>query len=1003
MQSSQQAVEACLSAEARAMSYQSESDVTTWMSGFMRSAQGSGHEGLWVALLATGCLGQEALLTAHPARAVTANAFVALSQDILQVALQALQAAAAGGQPPLLRAATRGLRCLLAAGTALRYIHQLQPGIFPALMGCMAVDAGAVCSFLVDALTPLAAEREGGGVAGVLSFSSSTSTAHVHGLPTAPASLEDRLASASCVGSMVSPFVAAASAVQPGTDAEQAFYNAASGLARAGVQSSAAALQAAQSKPGGGAPSSSAAVGGGGPSSPQDAHWLSHASSDSAGGTLMQILSNGCRAGDLRCRALSFEAWAQVAALPLEGCGSLLRQSALWASLLQATLDGVKLPSEFSSWDECEMDEDEFERFREQDAVELFGALCMRLGCAEVLAAAVQQVTSQAQVAQQWIQVEAALFLVRAVHLQVKGSLRHAAKTGGGPGAQGGATQLHSVLQSLFSQLSARPAAVTAHSACISAACKCLFYYSGWLAQHGELLSSSATLAMDSLGVPLAAEAAASALLALTSRASKLFAKGDSIRRLAQGVGTCLVAGAPVAAASNLVSAIMRVLTQVPPVESSAILRQLLAEFSSRVSSGLAELAAGASGDAAQQAAGSCEAGLTLLAEATRFSGGLKASDEANPLLVAAEATMAVCAQVLPAAAGTHACAPASVHSAACAALAALLTAEQGRYTERLEAILTMAVHAYRQHALPEAAGLVNTCIEYFGEGSVAAGGGASAVIAASRPALDAMLQAAVQGILQQALSSPSEKQLSVAVYELGWGCMMRHPSALLQQQDTAAALYARAAAALQAGPGQQRSLRSSLSFVSRFVAPLEAWQRAGSSTAMLQALQASRGTVDAVVDAHGRSMLQGLLHVILHQAHGASVIDPAAEALFQHLTAYHSACAQLVQALLQDAGGAGGLPLPPTPLWSTVKAGIAQVLVSFATPEIAAESPSGAMAFLAETPLDRYKHAVGVVSTVAAGAAGSDALEQLQLPGTKGGAAGSSSPQVPRGAISFM
>lgn len=999
LQQAQRAVEACLSAEARAISYHSESDVTTWLSGFLGASSGAGAQGVLLALSAAGCLGHEALLTAHPARAVTANSFVALAQDVLRSISQALQLAAAAECPHstavlLLRAATRCLRCLLAAGTVVRYVHQLLPSTFPALLRCMHVDAGAVCSFIVDALTPLAASREGGMV-GTLSFSSDTPTTS-YGIPHGPASSEDKLASAACVASIVSPFTQAASAIQSGTDAEQAYFNAASSLTQAGVQS---ALQALQ-PPSVSSPMGGGAAGAGAAHASSEALWLSHCTSASAGAALLQVLKQGCHSSELRCRALSYEAWGAVAALPAAASGDLLSNTQLWAPVLQAAVNGVCLPAGFTTWEACEVDEDEFERFREQDAVELLGALCGRLGCAQVLAAAVQQVTERASHADKWLEVEAALFVVRAVHLQAKQCLRAAAKAAAGqPSAAG---HLHAVLETLFAHLTARPAAVTAHSACIAAACRCLVYYSGWLAQHGELLAAAASLAMDSLGVPLAAEAAAAALLALSSRASKLFAKGDTVRRLALGVGTCLRSGAPVPAASSVVSAIMRVLAQVPPMEASDTLRQLLAEFSSQVGASMDTMGAATSADSVSQAASSCEAGLTLLAEATRFAGGLKADVTANPLAVAADAVITVCAKVLPAATGGGAGnVPASVYSSACSALAALLTAEQGRHLERLESILGMAVHVYRAHSLPEAAALVNSCIEYFGEGSVAAGT-ESAVSASARESVDALLQSAVGGILQHALTGSAEQQLPVAVYELGWGCMMRHPAALLTQQELAAAMYARAASALQSGPGQQRGLRSSLSFVSRFVAPYEAWQRAGCKPGVLHALVASRGTVDAVVNAHGGAMMQGLLHVILHNAQGASVMDPAAEALFQHLTAYHDACSALLGALLRDAGSQGGLPLPATPLWGSVKTAVAQVLTSFATPQVAAQAPSGAMAFLAETPLDRYKHAVGVVASVAAGATGADALEQLQLGGTKP-APDSSTVQIPRGAISFM
>ena len=986
------------------MSYQSESDVSTWLSGFLRAASGDSAEGLHTALQAAGCLGHEALLTAHPARAVTATVFVALAQDVLQAVTQGLRLAAAAAHgtaagAQLLKAATRCLRCLLAAGTALRYVHQLMPSTLQLLLACMQVDTPVVCAFLVEALGPLAVG--GWDAAGTLSFTSGDKTAPAYGVPHAAASAQDKMASAACVHGIVTPFTQAASAVAAGSDAEQAYFSAACTLAQAGVHSARAAADSHQYTAG--SPGAAAVAGSThsahGPSAAQEACWLSHCTSGSGGAALLQVLKQGCVSPELRCKALCYEAWGEVAALPAAASGELLRHTQLWAPVLQAAVAGVCLPREFSTWDECEEDEDAFERFREQDAVELLGALCGRLGCAEVLAAAVQQVTSQAAQAEQWIQVEAALFVVRAVHLQAKQGLRAAAK--GGEGGVASAAQLHAVLETLFAHLSSRPAAVTAHSACIAAACKCLVYYSGWLAQHGELLASTSALAMDSLAVPQAAEAAAAALLALCSRAAKLFAKGDSVRQLALGVGTCLRAGSPVAAASNVVSAIMRVLAQVPPAEAAHTLRQLLGEFSSQVSSGLQQLRAASSGDAVVQATAGCEAGLALLAEATRFAGGLKEDASASPLAVAAEAVMGVCEMVLPSAsAGGADAVPVSVYSAACSCLAALLTAEQGRHVERLERILGMAVHVYRAHALPEAAALVNSCIEYFGEGSVATGSH-SAVPDASRGSVNALLQAAVGGVLQHALQQQTQ-QLPVAVYELGWGCMMRHPTALLAQPELAAAMYARAAAALQSGPGQQRSLRSSLSFVSRLVAPYDAWQRAGCKPAVLQALAVHRGTVDSIVDTHGRSMMQGLLHVILHNTQGASVLDPAAEALFQHLIAYHDACSQLLQSLLQAAGGAGGLPLPATPLWGSVKAAVAQVLTSFATPEVAAQAPSGAMAFLVETPLDRYKHAVGVVADVAAGATGGDALEQLQLSSSKAGEA-SSSPQVPRGVISFM
>ena len=123
--------------------------------------------------------------------------------------------------------------------------------------------------------------------------------------------------------------------------------------------------------------------------------------------------------GELRAADLTIDFWTALQDTPLAQRHEQLRVP-LYRELQQRIMAKCMLPPTFTSWaDEDDLDQDEFERFREQSACEVL-ATCLQLTHSEFIASVAHLVASESP---SWQAYELAFFVMRALHAELKTTL----------------------------------------------------------------------------------------------------------------------------------------------------------------------------------------------------------------------------------------------------------------------------------------------------------------------------------------------------------------------------------------------------------------------------------------------------------------------------------------------------------------------------------------------------------------------------------------------------
>uniref|UniRef100_A0A7S4B9K5 Transportin-3 n=1 Tax=Chrysotila carterae TaxID=13221 RepID=A0A7S4B9K5_CHRCT len=226
---------------------------------------------------------------------------------------------------------------------------------------------------------------------------------------------------------------------------------------------------------------------------------------------------------DLAIAELTVDFWCSIQDTPLEQRNEQLRQP-LYRNLYQMMIKQCTLPADFTTWEESdELQEEDFERFREQSAIEVLGT-CMQLLHSEFVAS-----LREGLGAPSWQQVEAAMFVVRGLHVDFKGVLSRGDEAGALPVAvaQEQKRDVQDLLGGIFGRLSEwrpegqpQPLVVTAVRLCGA--------YGKWLqAEKPNLLLGCLWLTLQATELPFVAKHAAESFRALCVHGRRLL--GDPV------------------------------------------------------------------------------------------------------------------------------------------------------------------------------------------------------------------------------------------------------------------------------------------------------------------------------------------------------------------------------------------------------------------------------------------------------------------------------------------
>ena len=126
-----------------------------------------------------------------------------------------------------------------------------------------------------------------------------------------------------------------------------------------------------------------------------------------------------CLGGEIRVAELTIDFWSGLQDTPLNMRHEQLR-APLFREVASRLMTRCKLPASFTSWAECdEVDEDEFERFREQSAQEVFSS-CLQLLHADFVTMLAAALDGDAPA---WQQFELVCYVTRCLHAELKTTL----------------------------------------------------------------------------------------------------------------------------------------------------------------------------------------------------------------------------------------------------------------------------------------------------------------------------------------------------------------------------------------------------------------------------------------------------------------------------------------------------------------------------------------------------------------------------------------------------
>lgn len=243
-----------------------------------------------------------------------------------------------------------------------------------------------------------------------------------------------------------------------------------------------------------------------------------------------------CLSGELRVAELSIDFWAGLQDTPLAMRHEQLR-APLFREVAARMMARCRLPASFTTWaDEDDLDEDEFERFREQSAQPVF-ASCLQLLHADFVTTLAAQLDGDSPA---WQSFELVCYVTRCVHAELKATL----SSGAEPSALSPALlaahkdAVHALLLKLLAPAANNGAAFDGQpAALLTAAVRLYGSFGKWLAQkQPALLEGCVHCVLKALLVEESGEHAAVAFRALCVHAQKHLGRVETVQAL---LGVC--------------------------------------------------------------------------------------------------------------------------------------------------------------------------------------------------------------------------------------------------------------------------------------------------------------------------------------------------------------------------------------------------------------------------------------------------------------------------------
>jgi len=350
-----------------------------------------------------------------------------------------------------------------------------------------------------------------------------------------------------------------------------------------------------------------------------------------------------CLSAELRVAELTVDFWACIQDTPLASRHAQLGQP-LYRELLKKMLSQCTLPTEFSTWEEeLTLEEDDFERFREQSAQDLLATCLQLLGHEFVASLRAKLEPAESGQPPPWQQLELVCYAVRALHAELKTALGHRDADTSDPAAAAARAALQSAIRELVGMLltpiahgalAAQPAAVR------TSAVRLVGSFGKLIAtEHPTLLEGAVHFVLSSLQVPSVAEHAANAFRAICVHAQKQLGKFDTVVALLR---VCEPALSNVELSAELRIALMEGLARLAAVlpardeHAKQALGALLAPPCTQLQATLAHAASlGEAGAAAwlRESAEGVATQVALIGGAIRFCDRYMDNAERNPVL----------------------------------------------------------------------------------------------------------------------------------------------------------------------------------------------------------------------------------------------------------------------------------------------------------------------------------------------------------------------------------
>ncbi|KAK9840741.1 hypothetical protein WJX81_001608 [Elliptochloris bilobata] len=404
--------------------------------------------------------------------------------------------------------------------------------------------------------------------------------------------------------------------------------------------------------------------------------------------------------------ALDF--FAALAAVPLAERVPALREP-MAQGLAHALLASIAFPQGFVRWEDAEIDEDAFHRFREQAAAEALGSAyaVLRADYLDLCGAALQGAAS-------WQAAEAALTALRLVAAEVQARVLRPGRAGAV--AAQDAARCGAFLATLFAHACGDGGyALVGNAWLATAAARLAGDYAAWLGGPGaDSLEGALRLTLAVAALPGAAGPAAAAFRALCVRgAARLQAPAvlAALTGVAQGVlSPHGAAAAEEGAREAVVEGLSRVIASMPEAESGAASAAAL-DLTRPPLQRLQQLLAGGQPPSAGELAAAA-AELRLLAAALRFLEFACAGAARPPAVHVLEAAfpMLEAAAAAPAWIGD-----AAVVAAMCETYQRTLLAGKAAAGPLLPSAVDALVSAWEAARPPAAAEALGTAVEVFG------------------------------------------------------------------------------------------------------------------------------------------------------------------------------------------------------------------------------------------------------------------------------------------------